>query len=91
MATGPEHYREAERLLNEAGKWMNADTGWMAHMSTEERLARRTADLAEAQVHADLAKAAASALNRPDGEGMVRDDYREWMRTASSKPPTPGA
>lgn len=88
MATGPEHYREAERLTQQAGEWMDADTGWKAHMSGEERIARRAADLAEAQVHATLALAAATALNRPDGEGMVRDDYREWMRAASVQPPT---
>jgi hypothetical protein len=88
MATGPEHYREAEQLTQQAGTWMDADTGWKAHLSTDERLARRMADLTEALVHAQLANAAATALNRPDGDGMVRDDYREWMRTSSAKPPT---
>lgn len=85
--TGPEHYREAERLQHQADTWENADTGWKADMSGEERIARRMADLADAQVHATLALAAATALNRPDGEGMVRDDYREWMHAASVKPP----
>lgn len=80
MATGPEHYREAERLLTEAGKWMNADTGWMAHMPTEERLARRTADLAEAQVHADLAKAAATAM----ASGRLRPGSA-WEKVVSSE------
>lgn len=57
--TGPEHFREAERLQAEASKWANADRGWMASMSTDERIARRMADLADAQVHATLALAAA--------------------------------
>jgi hypothetical protein len=88
MATGSEHYREAERLTEQSKTWENADTGWKGQLSAEERLAHRMADLTEALVHAQLADAAATALNRPDGEGMVRDDYREWMRTASAKPPT---
>lgn len=85
--TGPEHYREAERLQHQAETWANADTGWKAHMSGEERIARRMADLTAAQVHATLAQAAATALNCPDGEGMGIEDYREWMSAASVKPP----
>jgi uncharacterized protein YyaL (SSP411 family) len=56
----PEHYREAERLAEQAAQWMDADTGWKAGLSTEERLARRSSDLAEAQVHATLALAVAT-------------------------------
>lgn len=90
MTTGPEHYREAERLAQQAGTWMNADTGWKAHLSAEERLAHRMADLTEALVHAQLANAAATALNDadPNGEGMPGEDYREWKAVASVKPPT---
>lgn len=58
--TGAEHYREAERLIRAADEWMDADFGWKAHLSSDERIARRTADLAAAQVHATLALAAAA-------------------------------
>lgn len=60
--SGPFHYDEAEKLLKQADHWLNADTGWMATMSTEERLARRAADLAAAQVHATLALTAGVVL-----------------------------
>ncbi|MET8475386.1 hypothetical protein ABZY90_19780 [Streptomyces sp. NPDC006422] len=51
--TGPEHYREAEKLL-----------GYAAARDAEQRGdAEDMSFLAEAQVHADLAKAAATALN----------------------------
>lgn len=84
MATGPEHYTEAERLQRQAASWMDADTGWKANLSTEERLAYRMADLAEAQVHATLAGAAATALNDadPNGKGMPDKDYGAWRDVA---------
>lgn len=53
--TGPEHYWEAERLMEKAAGWMDADWGWRAELSTSERLEHRAADLAAAQVHATLA------------------------------------
>lgn len=81
MATGPEHYTEAERLMEQSRTWENADTGWKAHLSTEERLARRMADLAEAQVHADLAKAAATAMGALSG-GMAGEDFEAWDKVA---------
>jgi hypothetical protein len=43
--------------LEEAGGWANADTGWKGNLSSEERLTRRAADTAEAQVYATLAVA----------------------------------
>jgi hypothetical protein len=79
MATGPEHYLEAERLAERAGSLNPRNAEAREEMAVLASLAL---------VHAQLAGAAATALNRPDGEGMVRDDYREWMRTASVKPPT---
>ncbi|WP_030247952.1 hypothetical protein [Streptomyces sp. NRRL S-455] len=87
MATGPENYRAAERLVDQSRTWENADTGWKAHLSGEERLARRMADLTEALVLAQLADAAATALNDndPNGEGMPGEDYREWKAAASVK------
>ncbi|MGW1498953.1 hypothetical protein ACWCQW_10335 [Streptomyces mirabilis] len=65
MATGPEHYIEAERLEQQADTWMDADTGWKARLSTAERLAYRMADLAAAQVHATLALAEDPAQGQP--------------------------
>lgn len=82
MATGPEHYREAERLAARAETWENADAGWKAHMSGEERIARRMADLTAALVHAQLADAAATALNQGGGDGMTGHDFNEWHRVA---------
>jgi hypothetical protein len=59
--SGPEHYREAERLADEAETWANADTGWKGQLTSAERVERRDSDLAAAQVHATLALAAATA------------------------------
>lgn len=53
--TPTEHYAEAERLLEQAVQWDDADTGWRGRLTVEERLRRREADLAAAQVHATLA------------------------------------
>jgi hypothetical protein len=72
--TGPEHYKAGEQLLASAQKWENADFGWMATMSVEERIARRTADIAEAQAHFTAAQAAATVeaagLDQPSGSGV---------------------
>ncbi|MEU9208516.1 hypothetical protein AB0D27_11320 [Streptomyces sp. NPDC048415] len=84
MATGPEHYVEAERLERQANTWMDADTGWKGGLTTAERLAYRTADLAAAQVHATLAGAAAAAINdhsHAEG-GMPLDDFDAWVKVA---------
>lgn len=59
--TGPEHYLTAEREIEAAEAVMNADYGWIASLSSEERMQRRMAYLACAQVHATLAAAAATA------------------------------
>ena len=64
--TGPEHYRQAEQLLGAR--------------RSEESAAEAASRLAEAQIHAMLALAAATALT---GE----DDYRAWQETASVRPP----
>lgn len=75
--TGPEHYREAERLI---------DTVSPAPLSMDFRTIR--AILAAAQVHATLAAAAATALcsgpgyDNP-GAGATR---REWLLTAGDPP-----
>lgn len=81
MATGPEHYRHAERLIAQADEWLDADLGWKGDLTTEERHGFRAGDLAAAQVHATLALAAATGLNdaycgKPD------HDHRAWLDAA---------
>lgn len=90
MATGPEHYREAERFADEADRWMNADTGWKAGLSQQQRIELRTADLLAGLLHATLANAAASALNdhSHDEGGMRLEDYDAWINAASASRPT---
>lgn len=64
--TGPEHYREAERL---------------GHMAQGQELAWAMFTVAQAQVHATLALAAATAINDyPDGAPI--DDARAWRDAA---------
>lgn len=46
-----DHFREAERLIEQAETWMDADIGWRASMSTRERVDRRTADFLGAIAH----------------------------------------
>lgn len=72
--TGPEHYREAERLLNPKG---------VLYTAVPEEI---PAVIAQAQVHATLALAAATALGaRGDGHpdeprpaGMHPEDLIAW-------------
>ena len=70
--TGPEHYREAERLLN---------------IATNDHWSRvaRTEAVPLAQVHATLALAAANAMNDAEG-GMSSEDYNAWCRVSSEIP-----
>jgi len=81
MATGPEHYRQAERLAAQADHWMH---GWKAHLTTQERIQRRNADLLAGLLHAVLANAAATALNdhSQDEGGMPLEDYDAWAQAA---------
>ncbi|MFD9630142.1 hypothetical protein [Streptomyces violascens] len=73
--TGPEHYREAERLLTEA-----------AAEGAEGTYFVRPESLAAAQVHATLALAAATALiDSGGGTGMPIDDYHAWAKAASQE------
>jgi hypothetical protein len=76
---GPEHYAKAEELL--------------AFTRDAERGTPHEASLfAEAQVHATLALAAATALN-PAGEDFIPDknwaEYEAWARVCSINPPSP--
>ena len=67
--TGPEHYLEAEKAL--AGT-THLERGAAADMSL----------LAEAQVHATLALAAATALR--GAEGLPTEDRHAWSDAAST-------
>ena len=75
MATGPEHYREAERLLARTHHYTYGDG---ADPTTGNALA------AEAIGHALLANAAATALNdnAPEEGGMPLEDYKAWQDAA---------
>ena len=69
--TGPEHYREAERLL---GALAGQDRGTFPQ---EDRV------VAEAQVHATLALAAATALS---GSGLESAAWRDAAATTTAIP-----
>jgi len=78
--TGPEHYREAERLLGMAHHFTYGDGG---DPVTGAALA------AEAQAHATLSLVAATALTAPvcsdtaDGTGHeTKADYDAWKQAA---------
>ena len=73
--TGPEHYREAERIL-------------VAHPIVEDgEGAEMTAVYTMALTHATLALAAATALSRYSPEtGFVPADGRAWYAAASEGP-----
>ena len=72
--TGPEHYREAERLL--------AEEVFITPHGTVTRSFEET--VAAAQVHATLALAAATALNMPHPHGgMEHADSLAWFKAAS--------
>lgn len=75
--TGPEHYREAERLI----KGLKTDTGAVYVEDGNEQV------IALAQVHATLALTAATALAAPvDGEiaGLTVEQYGAWHKTAGA-------
>lgn len=78
--TGPEHYREAERLADRAHHFTYGDGG---DPVTGAALAT------EAQVHATLALAAATAMQAGvDGcePGMGSAEFHEWYQAAGVKP-----
>lgn len=83
--TGPEHYREAERLIFESAAVLRPnDEG---HCEADRMLA-------EAQVHATLALVAATAMHAAvDGSepGMGGPEYAAWYQAAGVKPSKGGA
>lgn len=74
--TGPEHYREAEKLLDAC---KNSSGRLVVEDGTAEVLAA-------ALVHAQLAGAAATALSdtHPNGEGMPQRDFKAWKKAAGT-------
>lgn len=74
--TGPEHYREAERLLAIVAPIP----------ATAEDAPANASIVAEAQAHATLALAAATALVSYRDNGMTEGDRSAWYRTASEHP-----
>lgn len=79
--TGPEHYQEAERLL------ATAYDGNITSYEGENPEASRS--IAEAQAHATLALAAATALSSPvedDLAGLTVEEYDAWFAAAGTRP-----
>ncbi|MFJ2675076.1 hypothetical protein [Streptomyces sp. NPDC087525] len=77
--TGPEHYREAERLVQLATRHPDSSNATLL--------------TAAAQVHATLALTAATAMQAAvDGSepGMGSQEFHEWYQTAGVKPPKKG-
>ncbi|AQS70889.1 hypothetical protein [Streptomyces pactum] len=73
--TGPEHYREAERLL----QGLMTERGNVYVEEGNEQV------IGIAQAHATLALAAATALGTPDRSVPVREavhGWAEWQRAA---------
>lgn len=87
---GPEHYREAERLIAHARACTEgvAPEDCDTHGEFQELMeaARQDAqmDIAAAQVHATLALAAATAL--PQTSEMSTTDANEWTIATSASP-----
>jgi hypothetical protein len=71
--TGPEHYREAERLIAEATHWDRVPGTDPAHLT------------ASAQVHATLAAAAATALRGSAEHGLPLHDWDAWQHAAGTR------
>ncbi|MBF8187351.1 hypothetical protein ITP53_16745 [Nonomuraea sp. K274] len=75
IMTGPEHYREAERLLamqDVVNKLPHADIAMIQQ---------------QAQVHATLAHAAATALTGPSAVYDDDPEIKAWVEVAGTKPP----
>ncbi|MGW4040431.1 hypothetical protein ACWEIM_29845 [Streptomyces sp. NPDC004778] len=73
--TGPEHYREAERLITES---------YAIIRPNDEGPCEADRSLAEAQVHATLALAAATALIDETPRSDSHSEYRAWSNVAGS-------
>ena len=71
---GPEHYREAERLLLEANRVGHTDPG------------RADLYITAAAVHSNLALAAATALRGDGVYGLAPHEYDAWHKAAGEDP-----
>lgn len=81
MSTGPQHYREAEQLL-----------GYASELGDEMRGSTRDMSfLAEAQAHATLALAAATALNPCEVGAPEYRAYQGWRAIAENTQGAPAA
>ncbi|MGW6376271.1 hypothetical protein ACWFRB_09430 [Rhodococcus sp. NPDC055112] len=78
--TGPENYREAERLIEVAGEYLSDSRRLNGDSQATRDRAHRFADtiLARAQVHATLALAAATALGVTTAQFGDTDQLTEW-------------
>jgi quinolinate synthase len=72
--TGPEHYREAERLLAESRTILRPN---------DEGHCEADRSIAEAQVHATLALAAATAI--PTVRTQLLAELKAWAEAASTR------
>lgn len=86
MATGPEHYREAEKLLRLCQIDRANDREAATYPAVEDGVNSIGNALAAAQVHATLALAAATALMAATGDCSPADEDG-WKRVASEQPP----
>lgn len=88
--TGPEHYREAERLLSHASHESITGTP-VTHQGMPMRPEAHAALIARAQVHATLALTSATAMQAEiDGTelGPGEDAFQAWYDVAGVKPDT---
>lgn len=89
MATGPEHYKEAERLIEIAAKLTQETVGYakdsgVATPAEMSVMAAHSANfLVEAQVHATLALAAATVANNQMLGVEAAKARVEWQETVS--------
>jgi len=91
--TGPEHYKEAERLLEgrdtRGRDW--TDAGWMSGVSNAfDRATLRQVQLTEAMIHMGLAQAAATVATARAGNGWLgwtgQDDaLGEWGQAVTAR------
>jgi hypothetical protein len=76
--TGPEHFLKAERLLADADSY---EDDRALELARDRR--------AEAQVHALLALAAATAMAAPvesDPAGFTVEEHRAWFKVSGTRP-----
>ncbi len=76
--TGPEHYREAERLQRQAAELVGSFEG--ARQASQAERDHRAAVLAAAHIHATLALAATLGLSAH----LDHADAQAWRETAAT-------